>query len=163
MMVLVGLALLAVAEIWTAVVVAQWIGALATAVLLVALSVLGVVLVRAEGVTVWRRVNEDLAAGQVPTTALLDGFMIVIGGVLLVIPGFLTAIPGLALLLPPGRALLRPVVQRWIERRAGRSAAFGSVTFAGVRADADPRGRRGSYAEVIDVEVHRPQELGRPD
>lgn len=163
MVVLTALVILGVAEIWVAVVVAQWIGAFATAMSLVGLSLLGVALVRREGLTVMRRVNEELASGRVPTTSLLDGFMVVVGGVLLIVPGFLTAIPGLVLLFPPTRTLLRPVAQRWIERRAGRSAGFGDFTFNSVHVQGGGPDRDDQYAEVIDVQVHRPHELGRPD
>lgn len=186
MVVLVGLFALAVAEIWVAVLVAQVIGALPTALALVGLSLLGVLLVRSEGIAVWRRVNAELAGGRAPTGTLLEGFMVVVGGVLLILPGFLTAIPGLLLLLPPTRALLRPVLQGWIERRAGRSATFGGFTFATASFDRPQVGfeggrvRRGSHvvdaeatdaeqvtgtgdhAEVVEVEVDRPDELGRP-
>lgn len=187
MIVLVGLFVLGVMEIWTAVVVAQWIGALATAVALVLLSVLGVLLVRSEGTAVWRRVNDELASGRAPTGSLLDGLMVLVGGMLLILPGFLTAIPGLLLLVPPTRSLLRPVLQRWIERRAQMSTTLGGFSFATFPMDGQPRvvrrpgahsgrvvdadchdsdeGSAGSvaYAEVIDVEVVRPRELDRPD
>lgn len=185
MVVLLSLLLWLVAEIWAAVVVAQWIGALATALLLVGLSLLGVLLVRSEGLAVWRRVNEELAAGRVPTDTVLDGLLVLLGGLLLIVPGFVTAVPGLALLFPPTRAVLRPWSTRWVARRAERSAGlggitFGAVSFGGVGApngpddahrrgsvidadshDASPgRSRSGPYAEVVDVEVDRPGEIG---
>jgi len=108
-MVLLVLLLLPILEIGAAILVAQAIGLLPTLLLLVGLSVLGVVLIRAEGPQTWRRANAELAAGRAPTDTLLDGLMVLVGGVLLIVPGFLTAVPGLLLLFPPTRALLRPV------------------------------------------------------
>jgi UPF0716 protein FxsA len=177
---------LPVLEIWTAIVVAGWIGVGPTVLLLIGLSILGFVLIRSEGLSVWRKANAELAAGRQPTDSLLDGLMVVVGGVLLIVPGFLTAVPGLLLLFPPTRALLRPVVARWIERRAARSAAFVTASFGGASLGSFGGGvgtrpggsrRRGdgrvvdaesheatgaAYAEVIDVEVDGPRKLDPP-
>lgn len=182
MLIVVSLLILPILEVWAAIVVAGWIGVLPTVLALIGLSVAGVVLVRSEGLAVWRRANEELAAGRPPTESLLDGLMVVVGGLLLIVPGFLTAIPGLALLFPPTRSLLRPVVARWIDRRAARSAAFmtasfgnagrgtgsfGAFSFGGGRGpivDADSRDSsvRASYAEVIDIDVDAPRQIDPP-
>jgi len=180
-LVVVSLLILPILEIWAAIVVAGWIGVLPTVLALIGLSIAGVVLVRSEGLAVWRRANEELAAGRPPTDSLLDGLMVVVGGLLLIVPGFLTALPGLALLFPPTRSLLRPVVARWIDRRAARSAAFmtasfgtagrgagsfGSVSFGGrgpiVDADSRDSSVRASYAEVIDIDVDAPRQIDPP-
>ncbi|HNE75675.1 MAG TPA: FxsA family protein, partial [Microthrixaceae bacterium] len=119
-----------------------------------------------------------------PTDTLLDGLMVLVGGVLLIVPGFLTAVPGLLLLFPPTRALLRPVMTRWVERRAARSAVIltsfggpggpGGAGFGSFRidapfgrgpvVDADSHERRPStaYAEVVEVDVDAPREIGPP-
>ncbi len=182
---MVALALLLVLpflEIWAAIVVAQWIGVVPTVLLLIGLSIAGLVLIRSEGLSVWRKANEELAAGRQPADQALDGLMVVVGGLLLIVPGFLTAIPGLALLLPPTRALLRPLAARWIERRAARSAAFMTATFGAAPGGGTSfstfsfGGRRGPvvdaasrpaepsapYAEVIDVEIDAPRQLDPP-
>lgn len=176
-----------VLEIWAAVAVAQSIGVAPTVLALIGLSLLGVWLIRSEGLHVWRRVNAELTAGRAPTDSLLDGLMVLIGGVLLILPGLLTAVPGLILLFPPTRSLLRPLVGRWVATRAERSATIGVVSFgssprgatsfggrsfgrwSGPVVDttshdaASPTGgRAGSFAEVIDVEVNHPDELGPP-
>ncbi len=131
MVALLVLLVVPVLEIWAAVVVAQSIGVLPALLALVGLSLLGVLLVRSEGIQVWRRVNAELASGRAPTDSLLDGLMVVIGGALLIVPGFLTAVPGLLLLFPPTRWLLRPLAARWITTRAERSATIGVITFGG--------------------------------
>lgn len=181
------LLVLPILEIVTAIAVAQAIGFLPTVALIVGLSVLGFVLIRSEGLSVWRKVNTELVAGRQPTDSLLDGLMVVAGGTLLIVPGFVTAVPGLLLLFPPTRSLLRPVVMRWIERRAARSGAFVTASFGttgtGFGSGFGSFGRGGSYgtvrgrtvdadshladssvayAEVIDVEVDGPRELDPP-
>ncbi|MEA2376477.1 MAG: protein FxsA, partial [Thermoleophilaceae bacterium] len=54
------------AELYVILKVGDAIGALWTIVLLAADSVLGSMLLRAQGRTVWRRFNEALAAGRMP-------------------------------------------------------------------------------------------------
>ena len=88
-------------EVWVAVQVAEVIGAPLTLLLLLAMCAAGVVLLRREGTTVWRRANAEMAAGRVPTDQLLDGALVLIGGVSLMVPGFVTGVFGLLLMLPP--------------------------------------------------------------
>ena len=68
---------------------------------------LGSLLLRAQGRSVWRRFNETMAAGRVPHRELIDGVLVVFGGAFLITPGFLTDIVGLLLLLPPTRSVIR--------------------------------------------------------
>ena len=89
MLIVVSLLILPILEVWAAIVVAGWIGVLPTVLALIGLSVAGVVLVRSEGLAVWRRANEELAAGRPPTDSLLDGLMVVVGGLLLIVPGWI--------------------------------------------------------------------------
>jgi UPF0716 protein FxsA len=92
--------------------VAQSIGLLETIALLVAVSFVGVVIVRHQGLGVWRRVREQLQQGNLPAAELVNGLLILIAGVLLILPGFVSDVIGLLLLLPPTRAIVRGVLQR---------------------------------------------------
>ena len=105
------------AELYVILKVGDAIGALWTIVLLAADSVLGSMLLRAQGRSVWRRFNETMAAGRVPHRELIDGVLIVFGGAFLITPGFLTDIVGLLLLLPPTRSVIRRMVARRLGRR----------------------------------------------
>lgn len=98
----------------------QWYGTVA---LLLVDSVLGTVLFRSQGRTVWRRFNEVLAEGRMPHREVLDGVLIVFGGAFLITPGFITDIFGLVLLVPPTRAIVR----RLLVRRLGQRVAVGVV------------------------------------
>ena len=97
-------------------------GVLTTVVLLVAVSVVGAWLVKFQGLGVMRRISEQLSRGEMPTTELVNGGMILFAGALMLTPGFLTDAVGLALLLPPVRAVVRPVLAR---RFQGRIQTFG--------------------------------------
>ena len=112
--------LLPIAELYLILKVGDSIGILWTVLLLAADSLLGSLLLRTQGRTVWRRFNETMASGRMPHRELLDGVAVIFGGAFLITPGFITDIFGLALLLPPTRALLLRVV-RW--RLASQMAA----------------------------------------
>lgn len=88
------------------------IGVLDTVGLLILSSIVGSWLMKREGLGVLRRIQSQLAAGQVPGKELVDAFLILLGGALMLAPGFLTDIAGMALLLPPVRAGVRGILRR---------------------------------------------------
>lgn len=92
--------------------VGREIGAWWTIGILVADSVLGSLLMRAQGRVAWRRFTEATRAGRPPATEVLDGALIVAGGALLLTPGFFTDALGLSLLLPPTRVVVRRILAR---------------------------------------------------
>lgn len=104
-------------ELFVIIQVGQAIGVWWTIGLLVAASLLGSALVRAQGRSAWRRFGAALQSGRVPAREVLDGALILFGGALLLTPGFLTDVLGLSLLLPPTRALVRAVLVRQFAHR----------------------------------------------
>jgi len=109
--------LLPMAELYVIYKVGDAIGILWTLLLLAADSVLGSVLLRTQGRTVWRRFNEAMAAGRMPHREVQDGVAVIFGGAYLIHPGFLTDAVGLALLLPPTRAVILRLARRQLARR----------------------------------------------
>jgi UPF0716 protein FxsA len=105
------------AELYVILKVGDAIGAVWTILLLAADSVLGSLLLRAQGRSVWRRFNDALAVGRMPHREVMDGVLVIFGGAFLITPGFLTDIVGLALLIPPTRALVRRILVRRLGRR----------------------------------------------
>jgi UPF0716 protein FxsA len=106
-----------IAELYVIIEIGQAIGLLPTLVLLVADSLVGAVLVRAQGRAAWQRFNGALAEGRVPGREVFDGAMVLLGGALLLTPGFITDVLGLTLLLPPTRAIVRRLTGRLAKRR----------------------------------------------
>lgn len=107
-----GLLLLAflivpIIELYLFVEVANWIGFGAALLWIVGVSVVGAWLVKREGVSAFRRANERVARGEVPTDELITGILILFAGALMLTPGFLTDAIGVLLLFPPSRALVR--------------------------------------------------------
>lgn len=93
-------------ELWVLIEVGSKIGALPTIFLIFFTAVVGLALLRQQGLSTLLRVNQRMEQGQIPAAEILEGVMLAIGGVLLLTPGFVTDIIGFACLLPPSRKLL---------------------------------------------------------
>ena len=87
--------------------VGQAIGVFNTIAALLVVSIVGAWLVKREGMSVWRRFQQQVQMGVVPGREIGDGVLIMLAGALLISPGFVTDIVGLLLLLPPVRAAVR--------------------------------------------------------
>ncbi|GAA5052650.1 FxsA family protein [Nocardia callitridis] len=124
-----------VVEIAALFAVAQWLGVVATVLLLIAGSAAGMLLIGSQG----RRVLEQFrraGRGEVePGTALADGALVATGGFLMFVPGLVTSVFGLLFLLPPTRWLIRPVAAAFATRRLGALAA--RMPYRGVVIDGD--------------------------
>ncbi|SHF18246.1 FxsA family protein [Devosia limi] len=103
---LLGFLLLPIIEIALFIKVGQWIGLWPTLALVVGAAVLGVALLRRQGLSVLTQMRSNVSAGKVPGQAIADTMMIGLAAMLLIIPGFFTDAIGLALLLPAVRAMI---------------------------------------------------------
>src|ERR1700755_579644 len=110
--------LVPIAEIYVIIQVGQAIGPWWTIALLIADSILGSLLMRAQGRSAWRRFQAGLGEGRAPAREVLDGVLVSCGGALLLSPVFVTDIFGLAFLLPPSRAVIRRLLVRNVAARA---------------------------------------------
>jgi len=150
------------AELYVIVQVAQAISILPTIGILLADSILGSLLLRSQGRTVWRRFNEALGTGRVPHREILDGVFVIFGGALLLTPGFLTDIAGVLLLVPPTRAVARRLATKLLARRvtAGLAGGAGSARASG-RERAVRRARPPTTGQPYDVEGTATEHDGR--
>ena len=105
MRVLMGFALWGMAEIAAFVVVGAWIGVLGVMALVLGTGVLGVSLMRRQGL-------QALRVGLRVETLGAQG-LVMLGGLLLVLPGLLTDVVGALLLVP----VVRRVVAGWLAAR----------------------------------------------
>ena len=101
-----------IVELAIIITVGSRLGVLTTVVLLVAVSIVGAWMVKFEGLGVLNRIQHGLSQGELPTTELVNGGLILLAGALMLTPGFLTDGVGLALLLPPVRAFVRPMLAK---------------------------------------------------
>ncbi|HEU5151548.1 MAG TPA: FxsA family protein [Iamia sp.] len=113
-----------IAELWFIIQVADVIGGWQTLALLLVEGAIGSWLIKRQGRTVIRRIDERLRRHDLPTKELADGFLILVAGVLMLTPGFLTDIVGFALLFPPTRAIARAALLRRFTARMGQGFTF---------------------------------------
>jgi UPF0716 protein FxsA len=105
-------------EITVLVLIGNVIGLLPTLALVVLATVLGVVLLRREGMKAVTAFQSKIRSGQQPQAEMLDGVLIAVAGVLVVLPGFVSDLLAIALLFPPTRAVIRKSVLKRAEARA---------------------------------------------
>jgi UPF0716 protein FxsA len=143
-------------ELAVFILIGQAIGFLNAIAILLLISIGGVLIVRHQGIGIYRRVRLQLREGIVPAAELVDGLLILIAGLLLIIPGYITDAVGLALLLPPVREFVRGRLQkRFSVRVANRVVKVANTQ--------GPRFRNGSSggpdSDVIDVLPPSPRPL----
>ena len=79
--------------------------------------VLGASLAKWQGAQTLRLIQKDLASGQMPTTRLVDGAMILCAGVVLLTPGFITDLIGFVVLFPLTRPIFREPLKHWLVKK----------------------------------------------
>jgi UPF0716 protein FxsA len=120
--------------------------------LLLLISLLGGWLMKHEGRKVWRRFNEQVGRGVVPSNDIADGVLLLGAGALLLTPGFLTDIVGILIMFPPTRAIFRRALVKRFMSKSGLGdlgKTFAGGVFGGGRG-AGPFGRtrRGDYVDT---------------
>ncbi|MDJ0833763.1 MAG: FxsA family protein [Gammaproteobacteria bacterium] len=111
-------------EIYILIQVGQVIGALWTVFFVVLTAVIGVQLLKTQGLSTLSRAQQKMHDGELPAQELLEGIALIVAGAFLLTPGFVTDSFGFLLLFPPSRALI-------ISRLAQRAVASGRFTMHG--------------------------------
>ena len=93
-------------EIYLLIQVGEAIGAGWTILLVVLTAVIGVWLLRIQGLSTLTRAQQRLQENQLPAREILEGMALVVAGALLLTPGFFTDTVGFLLLFPPTRLAL---------------------------------------------------------
>ncbi len=102
-------------EIYLFIKVGAQIGALTTVLLCVVTAIVGMALLRYQGLSTIRNVQSQMQHGELPAIGMFEGMMLFIAGALLLTPGFFTDTIGFILLIPP----LRKVIALWLLERSG--------------------------------------------
>ncbi|MGD8567702.1 MAG: FxsA family protein [Gammaproteobacteria bacterium] len=103
-------------EIYLLIEIGSVIGSFPTIFLVVFTAVLGVWLLRVQGFSTLRRVQQTAAQGGIPAIEMLEGAMLLVAGALLLTPGFFTDTLGFLCLVPP----LRRTMAIWFFQRIFR-------------------------------------------
>lgn len=142
---------LPIAELVVLIEVGSEIGAFPTIGLLFLTAVVGVALLKRQGLATLTRVNQRLNSGELPAKEVIEGMVLALGGVLLLVPGFITDAVGLLCLLPGTRHwLMRGLLKRTVVhgRHSGFFFSAGSGPFHGQ----GPFGSRSGDNDPIEGE-----------
>jgi|SRR5690625_229454 len=82
--------------IWTG----SQIGALPVVLIIILTGIIGITLVKQQGIETWKKTQFAMYNGEPPGDHILDGICILIGGVFLLAPGFFTDAIGFLLVIP---------------------------------------------------------------
>lgn len=130
-------------EIYLLIQVGQVIGAGWTILLVVLTAVIGVWLLKLQGLSTLSRAQQKLQANELPAREILEGMGLVVAGALLLTPGFFTDAIGFLLLFPPTRI--------WLVK----GIASRMVVATSVRVDGQQRQQRRQQGNVIDGVKYR--------
>lgn len=95
-----------VIEIYLIIEVGGVIGAGWTILLILLTGIIGVGLLRQQGLSTLMRANQAMSQGQIPAMEMMEGIFLAVGGALLITPGFFTDVLGFICLLRPSRRVI---------------------------------------------------------
>ena len=137
--------------------VSDRIGGWSTLALVVATAIIGLQILKRQGLSTLLRANQRLESGQLPAQEIVEGMLLAGAGALLLTPGFITDTIGFALLTGP---LRRQLASRLL--RSGLVAAAGSSSRAGGFRVWSASGQKG-HGTVVEGEYSREAESLPPD
>jgi UPF0716 protein FxsA len=95
-----------IVEMYLLIEVGGYIGALPTIALVMITAVIGVALLRIQGLATLTRGMSRLQGGELPAREVVEGLLLAVAGALLLTPGFVTDAIGFVLLTPVLRAMV---------------------------------------------------------
>ena len=113
--------------------VADKLGGLSTLTLVILTAVIGVQILKRQGLSTLTRANQRLRSGELPAREIVEGMLLAGAGAMLLTPGFLTDSIGFAVLFGP---LRQRIAGKIIQ--SGAIKAFGTGQSAGFSAWSSP-------------------------
>lgn len=113
-----------IVEMYLLIEVAGYIDALPTIFLVMLTAVIGVALLKRQGLATLTRGVGRLNRGEIPATEMAEGILLGIAGALMITPGFITDGVGFLLLLPPTRVAVARVILKRIQVSGAYNAEF---------------------------------------
>ncbi len=104
--------------------VGDTLGSWNTVGLVILTAVVGVSLVRSQGISTLMQVQQKLSQGETPGKEIVEGMMLALAGLLLLIPGFVTDFIGLLLLTPITRSPIASWLYKRMELRVVNNSGF---------------------------------------
>lgn len=132
--------------------VGEVIGIAATIALVILTAVIGVSLLRRQGMMALRKAQESMQAGRPPIDSVIDGVCLLLAGAFLLTPGLLTDTVGFLLLVPQ----IRSGIAGWAFKKMQQSGQVDINIFGGPGGPAGPRGPRRPPPRQPKPEPRRP-------
>ena len=104
--------ILPVIEIATFIQFGSVLGTFNTILLIFVTAIIGIYLVRLQGLSTILNINKDILSGKAPLENIIGGLIIAISGLLLLVPGFVTDLLGFVGLIPHIRKLISQFIIR---------------------------------------------------
>ncbi len=133
-----------VLEMWLLITIGQIIGALPTIGLVLLTAVIGVNLLRAQGLSTLTRAQERMASGAIPAQEMIEGMALAVGGALLLTPGFATDAFGFACLIPASR--------KWLASKALSGLLANGHVVGGMSGQGTDNSNKNSGPVIIEGE-----------
>ena len=142
--------------------VADHIGGLNTAVLVMLTAAIGIQVLRQQGLSTITRAQQRLDSGELPGQEIMEGLFLAIGGAFLLTPGFITDTLGFIFLIGPTRKQL----VRWLIK-SGKIGMFsshsGNSSFTYTHFSSARQERDGVYEGEYSREEERSNSLNKPE
>ena len=137
-----------VLEMWVLIEVGSEIGALTTIGLVLLTAMIGLALLRRQGISTLTRANQRMQSGQLPAQEMVEGIFLAVGGALLLTPGFITDAIGFACLLPGIRHL---IIGRLLKKVIFSASSSGGAFYSSYSSGQ----RRSGRDDIIEGEFQR--------
>lgn len=115
--------------------VGSFIGAFYTVLLVLLTAIIGVNLLKKQGLSTFVRANQKMHSGQMPLSEIGEGMMLAIAGALLLTPGFVTDTIGFVLLTPGFRSTFAKAVAKKMAENATQSSFYSHTQYSRTQSD----------------------------
>ena len=126
-------------EMYLLITVAGYIDTLPTIGLIMLTAVIGVSLLKHQGLETLTRGTRKMRSGELPAQEMAEGLLLAVAGALLITPGFVTDIIGFLIIFPPSRVWIASVLLARVQFQ-------GFHTHTGSAANTHQRGQEGGVS-----------------
>ena len=109
--------------------VGSFIGAFYTVLLVLLTAIIGINLLKRQGLSTFMRANQKMHSGQMPLSEIGEGMMLAIAGALLLTPGFVTDTIGFILLTPGFRSTVAKLAAKKMAESATQSSYYSQTQY----------------------------------
>ncbi|MEX2365788.1 MAG: FxsA family protein [Pseudohongiellaceae bacterium] len=130
--------------------VSDHIGAINTVLLVMLTAVIGINVLKSQGLSTFSRASRRLNSGELPAQEMIEGLFLAVGGAFLLTPGFITDTLGFIFLIGPSRRfLVRALI------RSGKLTVFSAGSSARGFTFSSHSQRPGRDDDVYEAEYTR--------